>query len=216
MATHRLDEVRARIAEAARRAGRAPEDVTLVAVTKTRPVETLRALAAAGQLDLGENRADDLSEKAAALAGLGVRWHFVGNLQRNKLKLLREIRPLVHSFDRPDLAEAWPRGLDVLLQVNVAGEAQKNGLAPAEVGPALAALEKAGVRCPGLSTMPPLVEDARKNRPHFRALRAMRDDLSTSWPALRALSMGTTADYAVAVEEGATMVRVGRALFEPA
>lgn len=209
---HRLPEVRRVVDEAARRAGRRPEDVRLVAVTKGRPLDALRALHDAGQRDFGENRADELAEKAQASLP-GVRWHFIGNLQRNKLKLLRPVAPLVHSFDRMDLADAWPAGLDVLLQVNVAGETQKNGIPPGEVEAALAALEKTGVRCLGLSLMPPLVRDPEENRPHFRALREMRDRLAPSWPALRELSMGTTADFPVAVEEGATFVRVGRALF---
>ena len=198
--------------EAAARAGRDPKDVRLVAVTKGRPLEALRALYDAGQRDFGENRAPELHEKAPAMPW-DVRWHFVGNIQRNKVKLLHQVLPLVHSFDRLDLVDAWPTDLRVLLQVNVAGEAQKNGVAPAEAEPALAALEKAGVRCLGLALMPPLVDDPEKNRPHFRALRETRDRLAPSWPALRELSMGTTADYLVAVEEGATYVRVGRALF---
>lgn len=201
------------IEAAARRAGRAPADVRLVAISKFRPVEALRALYDLGQRDFGENRAPELHEKARALPP-DVRWHFVGNLQRNKLKLLRVARPLVHGFDRVDLADAWPEGLEVLVQVNVAGEAQKNGLPPHAVENALAALEKAGVRCVGLSTMPPLVDDPERNRPYFRALREMRDRLAGQWPQVRELSMGTSADYPVAVEEGATMVRVGRALFE--
>lgn len=207
-----LDDVRRRIDEAALRAGRRPEDVRLVAVIKQRPLDAVRALYDQGQRDFGENRAPDLHERAQALPW-DARWHFVGNLQRNKIKLLRDVLPLVHSFDRLDLLETWPTDLRVLLQVNVAGEAQKNGIPPAEVEPALAALEKAGVPCLGLSTMPPLVDDADQNRAHFRALRQMRDRLATQWPTLRQLSMGTTIDYPVAVEEGATMVRVGRALF---
>ena len=206
--------MRGDLERAAHRAGRPPEDVRLVAVTKGRPLEALRALYDAGQRDFGENRAPEIHEKAQAMPW-DARWHFVGNLQRNKLKLLHDVLPLVHSFDRVDLVPAWPEGIDLLLQVNVAGEAQKNGVAPADVEPALAALEKAGVRCRGLSLMPPLVDDPEKNRPHFRALRETRDSLAASWPGLRELSMGTTLDYPVAVEEGATYVRVGRALFGP-
>lgn len=208
-----LAAVHARIADAAHRAGRRPQDARLVAVTKGRSVEAIRALYDAGQRAFGENRAPELHEKAPVLPW-DVRWHFVGNLQRNKVKLLHQVVPLVHSFDRLDLVESWPKDLAVLLQVNVAGEAQKNGVAPAEAEAALAALEKAGVRCLGLSTMPPLVDDPERNRPHFRALRETRDLLAASWPHLRELSMGTTVDYPVAVEEGATYVRVGRALFE--
>lgn len=209
---HRLAEVRHAIADAATRAGRDPKDIRLVAVTKGRPAEAVRALYDAGQRDFGENRAPELHAKAQAMPW-DARWHFVGNIQRNKVKLLHDVLPLVHSFDRLDLVEAWPADLAVLLQVNVAGEAQKNGVPPAEVEPALAALEKAGVRCLGLSLMPPFVADPEQNRPHFRALRETRDRLAPSWPAVRELSMGTTVDYPVAVEEGATYVRVGRALF---
>lgn len=210
--THRLAEVRRVLDAAAERAGRSPRGVRLVAVTKGRPLEAVRALHDAGQRDFGENRADELAEKARSSLP-GVRWHFIGNLQRNKLRRLGPVAPLVHSFDRVDLVEAWPAGVDVLLQVNVAGEAQKNGIPPADVEGALAALDKGGVRCLGLSLMPPLVDDPERNRPHFRALRQMRDRLAPGWPALKELSMGTTADFPVAVEEGATFVRVGRALF---
>lgn len=212
MPATRLAEVRRRITESAQRAGRAPDDVLLVAVTKEKPLDAVRALVEAGQRDLGENRASDLAERRTLLPP-EVRWHFIGNLQRNKLKHLRAARPLVHSFDRLDLAGAWPRGLDVLLQVNVAGEAQKNGVPPYEINKALATLENAGVRCLGLSTMPPLVEDPEENRPHFTRLRELRDEAAASWPQARALSMGTSVDFPVAIEEGATMVRVGRMLF---
>lgn len=207
-----LARVKAAIAEAALRAGRQPAEIRLVAISKSRPVEALRALYDQGHRDFGENRAPELHAKMQAMPW-DVRWHFVGNLQRNKVKLLRDVLPLVHSFDRLDLLDAWPTDVKVLLQVNVAGEAQKNGIAPTDVEGALAALDKAGIACVGLSTMPPLVDDPELNRPHFRALREMRERLARQWPELRELSMGTTADYLVAVEEGATMVRVGRALF---
>jgi hypothetical protein len=191
----------------------------LVAVTKGRPLADARVLHALGQRDFAENRADALAERRPALPD--ARWHFIGNIQRNKVKLLAGCT-LVHSFDRPELAEAWPRGVPVLLQVDFTGEpagpraegpdvptgtsgARRNGLAPDALPAALDACRAVGVDVRGLSTLPPREGDPR---PHFRKLRALREALE-----LRELSMGMSADFEVAIEEGATMVRVGRALF---
>ena len=174
----------------------------LVAVVKGRPVEDVRRLHEAGQRDFAENRAEALAERAALFPD--ARWHFIGNVQRNKLKLLERAH-LVHSFDRADLAERWPP-VPVLLQVDFTGDARRNGLAPEDAAPALERLRAAGVVVEGLSTLPPRGEDPR---PTFRRLRAMRDALG-----LGHLSMGMTADFEAAIEEGATMVRVGRGLFD--
>lgn len=179
-------------------AGRA----TLVAVTKGQPVEVVRALYDLGQRDFGENRVEDLLAKADALPP-DARWHFIGNVQRNKAKLLVRAA-LVHSFDRPDLAHAWPR-VPVLVQVDFTGREDRNGMAPSALPDALAACRAAGVDVRGLSTLPPQEGDPRR---WFRDLHALRDA-----HGLKELSMGMSADYEAALEEGATMVRVGRALF---
>lgn len=174
----------------------------LVAVTKGQPASAARALYDMGQRDFGENRADEMLAKAAALPE-DARWHFIGRIQRNKVKLLARTH-LVHSFDRPELSSTWP-SVPVLLQVDFSGAEGRGGVAPTDVGPALATCQAAGVDVRGLSTLPPKDDDARK---WFRELRALRDA-----HGLQHLSMGMSADFEAAIEEGATMVRVGRALF---
>lgn len=211
----RLEECRRRIAAAAERAGRSSEDVTLVAVTKQRRVEELREAYALGVRDFAENRPDELLEKMAQLPD-DVRWHFVGPLQGNRVRRLHERLALLHSFDRVDLAPRWadaPGAAPVLLQVNVAGEAQKRGVMPDEVEGALDALERAGVRCVGLTVMPPAAERPEESAPWFARGRELRDRLLETHPSLVELSMGTSQDYETALEQGATFVRLGNALF---
>lgn len=164
----------------------------LVAVSKGHPVSALQALYALGQRDFGESRADEMRAKAQAMPR-DARWHFLGNLQRNKLKEILETQATVHSFDRPELAAAL-----------------RNGLAPARVEPALREMALSGAPAVGLMLLPPRGEDPR---PHFRRLRETRDALLPRWPFLADLSMGMSDDFEVAIEEGATMVRVGRAIF---
>jgi pyridoxal phosphate enzyme (YggS family) len=211
--------VRARVDAAARRAGRDPADVTVVAVSKTHPAAAAVAAVAAGAVDLGENYAQELVAKAAEVAALTsapVRWHFIGRLQRNKAKLVAGKVALVHAVDSVELgvelgkrAAAIGAVQPVLIAVNVAGEATKSGVAADEVEAIVDALRgAAGVRVDGLMTMPPPVEDPEVVRPHFRALRALRDRLG-----LAALSMGMTGDFEVAIAEGATLVRIGTAIF---
>jgi PLP dependent protein len=193
---------------------RLPPGVTLIAVSKTQPAEAIREAYAAGQRHFGENYAQEWREKAEALADLpDLTWHFIGSLQTNKAKYLCGKVGWVHTVDRPELARELSRrcaaagaGVKVLLEVNVGGEAQKGGCAPADA-PALAALVAAlpALDLRGLTCIPPPEDDPR---PHFRALRALRDQLG-----LRELSMGMSADWPVAVEEGATFVRVGTAIF---
>lgn len=175
----------------------------LVAVSKAASVDDIRALYALGQRDFAENRADQLAERIAALP-TDIRWHFIGRLQSNKVPHLRKLAPLVHSFDRPDLATKWGEA-PVLLQVDFTGRADRGGIPPAEVPAALDTLRAAGVPVLGLSTLPALGEDPRDA---FRALRALRDA-----HRLTELSMGMSEDFEAAIDEGATMVRVGRALF---
>jgi len=190
-----------RYQDVARRvAGRA----RLVAVSKSGSVDDIRALYELGHRDFGENRAKQLAERAAALPA-DIRWHFIGNLQSRDLRTLAELKPLVHSFDRLDLVAKWPRDLPVLLQVDFTGREDRNGIVPAGVADALATVRKADIEVVGLSTLPPADADPR---PVFRALRELRDA-----HGLRELSMGMSEDYEAALDEAATMVRVGRAIF---
>lgn len=217
--------VRERMAQAAARAGRRPEEVKLIAVTKNVPVEAIRAALAAGVTAVGENRVQEMQRKVAAL-GRAAEWHFIGHLQTNKVKYLVSWADLIHSLDRLGLAaELEKQGAragrcwEVLLQVNLTGEASKFGLAPAEVRPFL---EKVAgfshLRVVGLMTIGPLAADPEETRPVFRRLRELAAALAAEgWPGveMRHLSMGMSQDFEVAIEEGATMVRVGTAIFGP-
>jgi hypothetical protein len=215
----RLQHVRERVAEAAARAGRPAGSVRLLAVSKTKPAEQIREAYAAGQRDFGENYVQELCAKAAALADLtDIRFHLIGPLQRNKVKLVVPVVSLVHTVDRASLAEelskraaAAGRMLPVLLEVNVSGEASKAGCSPEEA-PSLAAAvrELPGVALRGLMTIPPDTEDRELARPYFRRLRELRDALGADLPEL---SMGMSHDFEIAIEEGATIVRVGTAIF---
>jgi pyridoxal phosphate enzyme (YggS family) len=216
-----LGEVRGRIARAAAAAGRDPLGVALVAVSKTCGPEAIREAYAAGQRDFGENYAQELSDKARALADLpGLRWHFIGHLQRNKAKLIAPHAALVQTVDSERLAEALSplavsRGtpLPCLVQVNVGGEAQKAGCAPSAAAAVMRAVERApGLELAGLMTMPPFDLDASETRIHFRALRELREAHGGA-AALAHLSMGMSHDFEEAISEGATIVRVGTAIF---
>jgi pyridoxal phosphate enzyme (YggS family) len=221
-----LGIVRGRIADAARRGGRSPDDVTLVAVTKyVGPVE-VAALVEAGCRDLGESRPQQLWQRAAALDPAHIAWHLIGHLQRNKVQRTLPLVSLVHSGDSLRLlealdAEAVRTGratLNVLLEVNVSGDAEKHGFQPSELEPladTLAALGRLEIK--GLMAMAGRegnLDDARRD---FIALRELRNRLRSVWSdrwTLDELSMGMSGDYVVAIEEGATLVRVGSALFE--
>ncbi len=211
----RLAEVRARIERACARAGRDPREVTLVAVSKTHPAAAIREAYAAGQRVFGENYVQDLVAKADALRDLpDLELHFIGHLQRNKAKLVRRAARMVETVDSARLADALEKAagegtLDVCIQVNVAGEPTKSGCAPLDV-PALGAHVRAlpSLRLVGLMTVPPANDDPEASRPWFRALAEL-----AGREGLRALSMGMSADLEVAVEEGATIVRVGSAIF---
>jgi pyridoxal phosphate enzyme (YggS family) len=217
--TARLDAVERRLAAACRRAGRRRQDVTLVAVTKTASVAAAAALVDLGVLDLGESRPQELWRKAAALPR-AVRWHLIGHLQRNKIERTLPLVHRIHSVDSPRLLTALEqagRPLEVLLEVNCSGEASKHGFAPDEVSglaPALAALRH--LRVVGLMTMAAAEDDPEHCRPTFARLRALRESLRDAAPAhpLNELSMGMSNDFEVAVEEGATLVRLGSVLFE--
>ncbi len=196
------------IARAAARAGRDPAAVEIVAAVKYVPVGQLGALADGGVRVAGENRAQDLVEKVAA-CGERMQWDFIGRLQSRKVKQVAPLVRLIHSVCTDSvleqLARHAPPRLRVLVQVNVAGEASKEGVAPAALD---AFIERCPVPVAGLMTMPPAADDPQDSRRWFRALRELADERG-----LRELSMGTTQDYEVAVEEGATLVRIGTRLF---
>ena len=220
-----LADVRRRMSAAAMRAGRDPNDVLLVAVSKTHPLAAVEAAAAAGQRHFGANRLEELWPKvhAAQAAGLDVLWHLIGTIQSRKSKEAVGPWALIHSVDRLKIAQRLSRDaeaaglvLPVLLEVNTSGEASKHGFAPQELreqAPALAALP--GIRMGGLMTMAAFAEDPEAARPSFRALRQLRDELAAACPQAdwRHLSMGMTNDFEVAIEEGATIIRVGSAIF---
>jgi PLP dependent protein len=211
----RVADVRARIAAACVRAGRSSGDITLVAVTKTHPADVVAAAFAAGLRDFGENRVQEAAPKIADLRerNLAPTWHLVGHLQRNKTAAAIDLFDILHSVDSIRLAETISahasRHVRVLLEVNVTGAPSKFGTSP-EGAPALA--ERIGgmpnIELTGLMTVAPQVDDPEDARPVFRTMRHLRDALG-----LRELSMGMTGDFEVAVEEGSTLVRVGRALF---
>ena len=221
----RLEAVRERVAAACERAGRDPASVTIVGVTKTHPVDAVEEALAAGQVDLGENRAQELVPKAEQAAGMGLapRWHFIGGLQRNKVRQVLPHIAVLHSLvslrpateiekraeqgrsPNPDVA------LPCYLEVNVGGEDSKQGVEPGEVAELLrATAELRHVDVAGLMTVAPQVDDPELVRPVFRELRELAEA-----HGLAELSMGMTEDYEVAIEEGATVVRLGRVIFGP-
>lgn len=216
----RLERVRARIADAAERADRDPSGISLVAVSKTFSVEVVRAAIDAGANDLGENRAQELKEKTLAL-GDAAHWHFVGPLQTNKVRIVVGAADLIHSVDREELAEVISRralsaGITqkVLVEVNLSGEAAKHGIPPSGALALLQAVhELDGIDVKGLMTMAPYSEDAETSRPYFRQLAELRDRAVAFVPGAGDLSMGMSRDFEIAVEEGATLVRVGEAIF---
>jgi PLP dependent protein len=214
----RLRAVLDRVCAAAGRAGRDAAEVTLVAVSKGQPVAAIAEAYAAGHRDFGENRADELLAKVPQLPD-DIRWHFVGALQSRKAKLVRPHTWLLHSLDRPSLVRAWARDTDapppVLAEVNIAREPQKHGAVPDELGELLGAADAAGISCRGLMIIPPQPETAEDSRRWFADLVTLQQAWVRRYPSLVELSMGMTDDFEVAVEEGATVIRVGRAIFGP-
>jgi hypothetical protein len=212
-----LERVRERVARAAERAGRRAEDVLIIGVSKTVDVGRIRAAVAAGLRALGENRVQEARDKITEL-GRPVPWHLVGHLQTNKVREALELFDVVHSVDRIDLAReldrrarARGRPVDALVQVNVTLEPSKGGWPPEAVETAVEALTAlGGLRVRGLMAIPPAVDRAEDSRGWFRALRKLAER-----HGLADLSMGMSGDFEVAVEEGATMVRVGTAIFGP-
>jgi pyridoxal phosphate enzyme (YggS family) len=207
-----LAEVHERIADAARSVGRAPDEIALVAVSKEVAADAVAAALAAGQCDFGENRAQELATKADELARrqLTPTWHFIGRLQRNKVKAIAPRVALWHSVDRSEVGAAIARhapGARVLAQVNVAGEERKGGCRPEDLPALVDALGELGLTVDGLMTVPPLIGDPRL---HFSAVRELAARLR-----LPTLSMGMSGDFEAAIAEGSTLVRVGRAVFGP-
>ena len=227
-----LEKVRQEVAAAARRSGRRPEDVTLVGVTKTLPPETVALAASLGLRDVGENKAQEFRDKYAALqgnqvgAGPGIHWHFIGHLQANKVKYLIGKVALLHSVDSLELLQEIDRlgrktgvSMPVLLQLNISGEVAKSGMAESDLPGVLRGVAALSfVKVQGLMTIAPVVTDPEEARPVFRRLAAIaRQVAGEGYPgvAMKHLSMGMSGDLTVAVEEGATLVRVGTAIFGP-
>jgi pyridoxal phosphate enzyme (YggS family) len=225
MIADRVAAVRERIARAAARAGRRPDEIALVAVSKTFPADDVRAAFAAGVREFGENRVQEAEAKIAAAADLrahGLRWHLVGHLQSNKARKAAALFDRIHSVDDLELGRHLSRIGDelrqvvrVFIEVDLAGEKTKQGLAEAQLLPTLTAwrgLPSLGVD--GLMVLPPFEEDAERSRPYFRRLRELRDEaLAAGVLQGRGLSMGMSHDFEIAIEEGATLVRVGSAIF---
>lgn len=223
MVVENLAEVEKKVCEACERAGRSRDEVTLIAVSKTKPISMIEELLPGGTRDFGENKVQELCEKYEALPK-DIRWHLIGHLQRNKVKYIVDKAFLVHSIDSLRLAETIndegkKKGITVpvLIEVNVAGEESKFGVAPQETEDLVREIAKLPfVRIKGLMTIAPYVEDPEENRIHFSRLRQLSVDIrekNIDNVSMNVLSMGMTGDYQVAIEEGATMVRVGTGIF---
>ena len=219
-----LAAVRERLARSVERAGRSPSSVRLIAISKTRPAGDVRAAFEAGQTEFGENRVQEALEKIGATSDIPITWHLVGHLQSNKARKAAAAFGWIHSIDSADLlkrvdeaAEEAGRRPELFVQVDLAGEPTKHG-APADAWLSLfeAASSCRAARVAGLMLLPPFFDDPEEARPYFRRLREIRDELAARGVApelLRELSMGMSHDFEVAVEEGATLVRVGTAIF---
>ncbi len=212
-------KVKTDLEKAAFRAGRSPEEIKLIAVTKSASLDDIKEATSLGIIDFGANRVQEEADKIKELPG--VNWHFIGHLQRNKAKYVVPVYCMVQTLDRLSLArelqrcaERFDREVDVLVQVNISGEESKFGLPPEELASFLfQASHYDRLTIKGLMTMAPFVDDPEEARPYFRRLRELRDENVAPGMELPELSMGMTSDYTVAVEEGATMVRIGGALF---
>ena len=214
----RLREVGRRVEEAARRSGREGGEVRIVAISKGRPAAVVEEAIAAGHRVFGENRGQEFARKAEQLPE-DLEWHFVGPLQTNKVRLVRPRAALMHSFDRDRLVKPWLKGAGrpppALLQVNVGLEPQKSGIRPELVVETFERWTSVGVPLEGVMAIPPMGSEPEDSRPYFSRMREIRDDLAGRLGRPLALSMGMTDDFEVAIEEGSTIVRIGRAIFDP-
>jgi pyridoxal phosphate enzyme (YggS family) len=218
-----IERVRERIAMASLRAGRHPDDVKLIAISKTFPSERIREAYEAGQRDFGENRVQEAAAKRPALADLTITWHLVGHLQTNKAKSARDLFHWIHSVDSFRVAEkldkAASRGerLPVLVEVNLGDEPSKSGVREGDVFPLVQQASRLStVEIHGLMVIPPFFDDPEQSRPYFHRLRELASKIDAAGlpgVSMRELSMGMSHDFEVAIEEGATMVRVGTAIF---
>lgn len=221
--SERMQAIHSRMGEAARQAGRAPDAVHLVAVSKTQPASALREAHAAGQRAFGENYLQEAQAKIAELTDLDLEWHFIGPIQSNKTRPIAELFDWVHSVDRLKIAqrlsEARPDNLpplNVCIEVNISGETSKGGVAPAELGELAAAIARLPrLRLRGLMAIPEPTDDVALQRARFAELRGLLARLQQQGLALDTLSMGMTHDFEAAIAEGATLVRVGTAIFGP-
>jgi hypothetical protein len=219
--SNNLEKIKKRIQDAALACGRRLEDIKLIAVSKTKPAEMVGEAHGAGQKIFGENYVQELRQKSQEFAGTDIEWHFIGHLQRNKVKYVVPIVKCIHSINSIKLAEEIEKRaeskIDSLIEINLAGEESKSGIAPGGLEELIAAIGKMEhVNLIGLMTMPPYDEDPEKSRPYFKRLRQIEDDINDRklYPKrLTELSMGMTGDLEVAIEEGSTMVRVGTAIF---
>ena len=220
----RLERIRERIRDAALACGRDPAAVRLVAVAKTFPPDDIRRAAAAGATDIGENYIQEARAKFEELSGLGVHWHFIGRLQTNKARQAVRMFDLIHTVDSAHLAAEIDRAAEklgkvqpVLVQVNVAGEATKSGVAPADTAALVSEISRMqAVRVQGLMTLPPYFDQPERVRPFFAELRRLAGrirELALPNVCMDSLSMGMTGDFEAAIAEGATLVRVGTAIF---
>lgn len=221
-----LKGVKERIERAALRAGRDAREIRLVAVTKGVAPERIVEAARSGIDTFGENYAQELREKSdivEKVLGRRIKWHFIGRLQRNKVKYILDRVDLIHSLDRLPVAEEIEKRAErlgtivpVLIEVNIAGEEAKGGIMPEHLEGFLVEMERfPRIKVEGLMTMPPFFDDPEMTRPYFRQLRDLRDRLRERFPGLRELSMGMSGDFEAAIEEGATIVRIGTAIFGP-
>lgn len=221
-----LEKVKERIEKAALRAGRGGDEIKLVSVTKGVGAERIIEAARCGATTFGENYAQEFRDKHNALEkilGAEIEWHFIGGIQRNKVKYIVGKISLIESLDGVSVAEEINRRAEklgiripVLVQVNTGGEETKGGVEPEQVEDFLIEMKRfPQIHVKGLMTMPPFFDDPEKARPYFRMLRDLRDKLQRSFPDLQELSMGMSADFEIAIEEGATIVRIGTAIFGP-
>jgi pyridoxal phosphate enzyme (YggS family) len=220
-----LAVIRSRIDGAAKRAGRSANDIKLIAVSKTHPAEVVRAAIAAGATEFGENRVQEADSKIAEVGAADVRWHLIGHLQANKARRAAQIFDTIHSIDDVELTKRLDRicgeidrqPLEVLIQVDLAGEETKSGAPESEVNRIADTIGSCNnVKLVGLMVLPPFFEDPERTRPYFQRLRELRDQLSNQRlfaSGAGELSMGMSHDFETAIEEGATMVRVGTAIF---